>query len=198
MEFKKLSLQIKEVHENLFQKAIKAVNTNLTIRNWLIGMYIIEFEQNGADRANYGSKLLQKLAKDIAIKGLTAPELSRCRQFYQTYPQILGSMTQELKNLLPSSILGSATQISEVNNTIKLPDNYYQELISKVSFTHLVELIKIKDSTKRTFYEMMVIKNTLSVRELEKQIATLAFERVGLSSNIDNAIIELQNKYSIK
>jgi len=194
MEFKKLSLQIKEVHENLFQKAIKAVNTNLTIRNWLIGMYIIEFEQNGADRANYGSKLLQKLAKDIAIKGLTAPELSRCRQFYQTYPQILGSMTQELKNLLPSSILGSATQISEVNNTIKLPDNYYQELISKVSFTHLVELIKIKDSTKRTFYEMMVIKNTLSVRELEKQIATLAFERVGLSSNIDNAIIELQNK----
>ena len=62
-------------------------------------MYIVEFEQNGADRANYGSKLLRKLAKDIAIKGLTAPELSRCRQFYQTYPQILGSITQEFKNL---------------------------------------------------------------------------------------------------
>ncbi len=137
---------------------------------------------------------MQQLSKDIAIKGLTAPELSRCRQFYQSYPEILGSLTQEFKNMLPSSIFGSLTQTIDIDKASKLPINYYQEIISKVSFTHLVELIKIKDKTKRTFYEMMIIKNTLSVRELEKQIATLAFERVGLSKNTENAMLELKDK----
>jgi predicted nuclease of restriction endonuclease-like (RecB) superfamily len=197
MEFKNLSFQIKEVHHNLYQKAIKAVNTHLIVRNWIIGMYIVEFEQNGSDRASYGTQLLQKLAKDIAIKGLSAPELSRCRQFYQTYPQILGSLTQEFKYLLPQSIVGALTQqlenYSQLNN-INLPENYYKELISNVSFTHFAELIKIKDTNKRIFYEMMILKNTLSVRELEKQIVTLAYERVGLSQNAENSVVELQSK----
>ncbi|HOG20875.1 MAG TPA: hypothetical protein PKW37_10590, partial [Salinivirgaceae bacterium] len=56
-------------------------------------------EQNGSDRAKYGTKLLENIAENIKIKGLTAPELSRCRQFYNTYPQILGLITQEFKNL---------------------------------------------------------------------------------------------------
>ena len=197
MEYKKLSLQIQETHNILYQKAVKAVNSHITFRNWLIGFYIVEFEQNGSDRANYGTKLLQQLAKDITIKGLTAPELSRCRQFYHCYPQILGSATQEFKNLLPASIVGSATQLFEYNNNLnqlKLPDNFYTEVFSKISFTHFVELIKIKDNLKRTFYEMMILKNTLSVRELEKQIATLAYERVGLSKSAETAIENLQSK----
>ncbi|TAF77843.1 MAG: DUF1016 family protein [Bacteroidetes bacterium] len=194
MEYKNLSLQIQETHQVLYQKAVKAVNTYITVRNWLIGCYIVEFEQNGADRAKYGAKLLQQLAKDIAIKGLTAPELSRCRQFYQCYLEILGSLTQEFQDFLPKKILGSATQILETKNSLKLPASYYQDLIKKVSFTHLVELIKIKDTTKRTFYEILVMKNTLSVRELEKQIATLAYERVGLSKNNEIAMAELQDK----
>jgi len=197
MEYKKLSLQIQETHNVLYQKAIKAVNSHITVRNWLIGFYIVEFEQNGADRAKYGDKLLQQLAKDISIKGLTAPELSRCRQFYHCYPQIIGSLTQEFENLLPSSIVGSATQLFEFSielNKLKLPDNYYAEVVGKISFTHFVELIKIKDNLKRTFYEMMILKNTLSVRELEKQIATLAYERVGLSKNAETAIESLQSK----
>lgn len=196
MNFKNLSLQILQTHNSLYEKAIKAVNTHLTVRNWLIGYYIIEFEQNGADRADYGSKLLQKLAKDIAIKGLTAPELSRCRQFYQCYPQILGSLTQEFKYLLPHSMIRSLTQNSEPNQQNQFSDKYYYNLLSKVSFTHFVELIKIKDPIKRNFYEMLVLKSTLSVRELERQIATLVFERVGLSQNTATAIQELEAKLS--
>jgi hypothetical protein len=90
MEFKNLSVQIQETHNTLYQQAVKAVNTHLTARNWLIGFYIVEFEQNGSDRADYGSKLLQQLAKQVAIKGLSAPELSRCRQFYQRILKFLG------------------------------------------------------------------------------------------------------------
>ncbi len=86
------------------------MNRLLTIRNWLIGYYIVEFEQKGEDRAAYGTQLREKIAEKIKIKGLTASELSRCRQFYYAYPQILGLITQELSFLLPKNIIGLPTQ----------------------------------------------------------------------------------------
>jgi len=127
MNFEKLVYHIQQANKVLQQRAIKAVNMHLTLRNWLTGFYIVEFEQNGSDRAKYGTKLLENIAENINIKGLTAPELSRCRQFYNTYPQILGLITQEFKNLLPTdfspenvekSILGLPTQELQ-NNDLK-------------------------------------------------------------------------------
>lgn len=119
MNFNSLVLRIQETNDYLQQKAVKAVNTHITLRNWLTGFYIVEFEQNGSDRAEYGVRLLEKIAKNIAIRGLSAPELSRCRQFYAIYPQFFGLLTQEFKSMLPTrfllenldnSILGSVTQ----------------------------------------------------------------------------------------
>src|SRR5690554_6635461 len=103
--FNKLVSTIQQLHKQLQQSAVSAVNQMLTIRNWMIGYYIVEFEQNGEDRAKYGSGLLNKLSKKIGIQGLTSPELSRCRQFYNIYPQILGTVSQEFNNYLPESIL---------------------------------------------------------------------------------------------
>ncbi|MEX0811273.1 MAG: DUF1016 N-terminal domain-containing protein [Chitinophagales bacterium] len=102
--FKELISTIETVHSQLQYNAASAVNQALTIRNWLIGHYIVEFEQNGKDRSIYGSKLLKDLAKKLSIKGLTAPELSRCRQFYSTYPQIFGTVSQKFENLLPTCV----------------------------------------------------------------------------------------------
>ena len=96
-DFKQLIDLIKTTHDALQKQAVNAVNQSLTIRNWLIGFYIVEYEQNGEDRAEYGKKLLFNIAKNIQIKGLPAPELSRCRQFYKVYPQILGTLSQELQ-----------------------------------------------------------------------------------------------------
>jgi hypothetical protein len=116
MNFDRLVTRIQQTNDFLQQSAVKAVNTHLTFRNWLIGFHIVEFQQNGSDRADYGTKLLENIAKKISVKGLTTPELSRCRQFYNVYPQILGLITQEFKNVLPPEflvekvILGSATQ----------------------------------------------------------------------------------------
>ena len=121
----------------LQQNAVKAVNTHLTLRNWLTGFYIVEFEQNSSDRSEYGAKLLENIAKNINIKGLTSPELSRRRQFYKTYPQILGLPTQELQN-----------------EELK----YVSTIFQIISYTHLTELIKIDDSTKRRFYELLIVK----------------------------------------
>ena len=141
MNFQLLVKNIKTASDTLQRNATKAVNINLTIRNLLVGFYIIEFEQEGKDRAEYGKKLLHNLSKEINIKGLTAPELSRCRQFYKVYYPILGSVTQRLKNdqnsilniaaheleNLPMQILGTVSQESE-NDKISILGLPTQEL----------------------------------------------------------------------
>jgi len=194
LNFESLVAEIEQTHQHFQQQAVKAVNMSLTIRNYLIGFYIVEFEQNGEDRAAYGSKLLDSLAAKLSIKGLVSAEISRCRQFYFCYPQILGALTQEFKNLVPQHILGTLSQDSTMgvepsimvsSNLQSTKSNLYvpgEKLLSKLSFSHLVELIKIQDHLKRTFYEIECIKGTWSVRELKRQINSLYFERSGMSA----------------
>ena len=194
LNFESLVAEIQQTHQHFQQQAVKAVNMSLTIRNYLIGFYIVEFEQNGEDRAAYGSKLLDSLAAKLSIKGLVSAEISRCRQFYFCYPQILGALTQEFKNLVPQHILGTLSQesnmgvepsIMESSKLQSTKSNLYvpgEKLLSKLSFSHLVELIKIQDHLKRTFYEIECIKGTWSVRALKRQINSLYFERSGMSA----------------
>ena len=86
-------------HRYFQNQAAQAINRSLTIRNWLIGWHIVEFEQLGQAKAKYGTDLLNTLSKKLGIKGLVSAELSRCRQFYSIYPQILGTVSQELTKL---------------------------------------------------------------------------------------------------
>lgn len=109
-KFNQLITSIATVHQQMQSSATNAVNQALTLRNWIIGHYKIEYEQNGKDRAGYGDNLLGDLAKNLAIKGLTTPELSRCRQFYNTYPHILGTLPQDFRSLLTEKILGTLSQ----------------------------------------------------------------------------------------
>src|SRR5437868_5176334 len=179
MNFSSLIQIIQQTHTVFQQQAVSAVNRGLTIRNWLIGYYIVEFEQKGEDRAAYGSKLRENIAEKITIKGLTAPELSRCRQFYRAYPTIVGVITQELINLMPKNILGLPTQESKTPVT-KEEQVHLRSVLLNISYTHLSELIKIEDPLKRRYYELLVLKTHPSVTELKRQINSLSFERLGL------------------
>ncbi len=146
MNFSTLANNIQKAHSTLHQSASKAVNLHLTLRNWLTGLSIVEYEQKGSDRAEYGKKLLEKLAKKIDIKGLTAPELSRCRQFYRVYPEVLylniqsdakraknneekpfgihhlifGTLSQKFQNILPARIPGTVSQSFDAPGSWKL------------------------------------------------------------------------------
>ena len=226
MNFEKLISTILNTNSHLQQSAVKAINMHITLRNWLIGFYIVEFEQNGEDRAKYGVKLLFQLANELTnknLKNVNERELRNFRTFYKTYIYfsknlatlpiysliesnldnlpIWGSVTPELEN----KILGSVTQESEgvirgsVTPELQIANiqddvSYFTNLFMKISYTHFVELIKIKELNKRRFYELLTIKNTLSVRELERQIATLTYERMGLSQNTELAFAELEDK----
>ncbi len=200
--FQELIQTIQNTHQVLSERSVKAVNTGLTVRNWLIGYYIVEFEQKGEDRAKYGTALITNIAKKIKIKGLTAPELSRCRQFYKVYPEILGSLTQKIMTGISSSKIGELSD----NQIVGLPTQELQQnlqnvefnennkILTSISFTHFVELIKIDDPAKRKYYEMLILKTQPNVKEIKRQIATLSYERLGLSKDKEKAFSQITKK----
>jgi len=179
MTFGKLIDSIQLVHGEMAAQVSKAVNVSLTLRNWLIGCYIAEYELRGADRAEYGQQLLSTLAKrlkPLCLKGMGERQLYFYRLFYQTYPQILGSVTAKSQHLLPDGI----EKVRSVTAQLEVPA---EVLLHKLSYTHLEQLFVLEDHLKRTYYEVACIKGCWSVRELKRQIASLYYERSGLSNN---------------
>ncbi|MFN6090374.1 MAG: YhcG family protein [Cyclobacteriaceae bacterium] len=213
MNFSLLVNTIHQAHSTLQQSALKSVNKYLTIRNWLVGFYIVEFEQNGEDRAKYGDKLLPELAKSINIRGLSETSLKLNRQFFQIYPQIRQVLTDELKKMGFSTNPIRQTLFDEFQNneiqlltTLQTPSAQLQKstrgglqvppdkLISRLSFSHFTLLLPIADSLKRTFYEIECMKGNWSHEELRRQITTLYFERSGMSDNPEKLSRLVQDK----
>jgi len=232
MKINKLIANIISVDQQLKLNATQAVNQALTIRNWCIGYYIVEYEQNGEDRAEYGTALMKSIAERLNTKGLSYRNLNLFRKFFLVYPQIVQSLsalshfnvssirqlaTDELQNtenkqykigqpttdqsdLQLSSIMQTASaQLQKqgaelVMSDVQTGSQYLLNLIQKVSFSHFVELIAIEDNVKRQFYELLILKTTPTVKELKRQISSLAYERIGLSAETDMAFKELQNK----
>ena len=82
---------IRRAHDALAAEAARAVNRSLTLRNWAIGAYLVEYEQRGADRAAYGARLLDSVAERLRRDGMdraASRSLRTCRQFYLIYPEI--------------------------------------------------------------------------------------------------------------
>ncbi|HDR15870.1 MAG TPA: DUF1016 family protein [Desulfobacteraceae bacterium] len=126
LNFNDLVQQFKTIHDSLRKQAVKAVNMGLTLRNWMIGHYIYEYEQDGQDRAEYGEKLLQKLSDSLqhyGLKRVEERELRRFRLFYLTYPRIRESLTAELLPFLKNQLFVSKYQL-------ELPDKKTNAAVS--------------------------------------------------------------------
>lgn len=189
MTFKNLISNINDIHNTLQIKALQSVSVNLTIRNYIIGHYIVEYEQNGNDRAEYGAKIIDNLADSLKhIKGLSPTNLRLFRTFYQVYPQIQQTLSDKFK------LEGLSIQQTVSVKSLSVPEN---KLLKYFSFSHFIELIKIDDDIKRVFYEVETIKGNWSVRELKRQIETLLYERVGLSKDKNALLKSLDSKKEI-
>ena len=130
-------------------KATQAVNIQLLETYWQIGQHIVEFEQGGNARAEYGKALISNLAKDLSLlhgKGFSASNVKRFRQFYLAYP-IGATMSHQL------------------------------------SWSHVVEFLKIGAPLERSFYEKQTQLENWNVRELVRQKNTALFQRLALSKN---------------
>ena len=179
--------------QHFFQKQVqKQVNTAFTLRNWLFGLYIYEYEMGGSDRAKYGKGVMKEIARKCKhIKGLSESNLYLFRQFFIEYPKIFQSVSGKsfLKDFghIPifQAVTGKLELPNEKNQTVekvceKLETNP-DILINRLSFTHIIELLKADLSLKRFFYETESIKNNWSVRELQRAMNSMLFERTGLS-----------------
>lgn len=191
MNFEQLVKAFEQANEYLQEKAVSAVNQSLTMRNWLFGHYIVEFEQNGEDRAKYGDKLLNSLSRKLqnsGVKGVSITNLKLCRQFYITYPQIGQSLPDQSLRKALSEISGDDNKSKEgIDGAI---------ILSRLSFTHIIELLTIEDPLKRLFYEVETLKGNWSVRELKRQTGSLLFERTGLTVD-KKGLLQAVNKKAV-
>lgn len=182
--FNDLASIVQTTHDAAQSSAVKAINRMQTMRNWLIGYYIVEFEQHGKDRAEYGTQLLKKLEERVDRKGLTTTLFKWARKFYRLYPQ----MMENLPIPICATVMHQLQPIENKEDTIGASMTHQfvtpgKTIISHLSFTHLREIMTLDDSLARYFYEQECIKCTWSVRELRRQISTNLFVRAGISTN---------------
>ena len=194
--FDELTKIIRDTHDAAQTTAVKAINRMQTMRNWLYGYYIIEFEQHGKDRAEYGTQLLKRLEERVNRKGLTETLFKNSRKFYRLYPQMVENLIGVISPTVSDKLLESKdasglcdAQMTENEHVEKSPtvsDGFRttgQMIISRLSFSHIVEIMTVDDPLARYFYEQECIKCTWSVRELRRQISTNLYVRTGISSN---------------
>ncbi len=175
-------------------QAQKQVNAALTLRNWLIGYYIVEFEQHGKLVAEYGEGLIDNLVlklKNKGLKGFSAITLRTYRTFYLAYPQIQQTLSVESQN---AELMGLklAGPVADSRKAPKSRESKMQTdaklLINRLSYSHFIELLKTDGDFKRSFYEIEAIKNNWSVRNLKRAMDSLLYERIGLSKNKEAVI----------
>ena len=191
--FNDLASIVQTTHDAAQSSAVKAINRMQTMRNWLIGYYIVEFEQHGKDRAEYGSQLLKKLEETVNRKGLTRNTFQSSRNFYRLYPQMIENFQNRICTTVSCKSTEDATSLPLEDVTrrtdIICPTvsckfvTSGETLLSKLSFSHINEIMKVADPLARYFYEQECIKCTWSVRELRRQISTNLYVRTGISSN---------------
>ena len=198
MNYESLVGRINLIQDALQAQAAHAVNLSLTARNWLVGYYIVEFEQHGEDRAKYGENLLKKLAESLNRRGLGERRLYEYRLTYQVYPQI-GSVVldyvikngqDEILRLPTAKSDNSISLVEKLRSSTAIsgtPQEAWQTaanyLFYKLSATHLIYLSNIDNDLKRAFYEQETIRGCWTVTELDRQVSSQYYERMGLSKD---------------
>ena len=202
MNFESLVGRINLIQDALQAQAAHAVNLSLTARNWLVGYYIVEFEQHGEDRAKYGEKLLSRLSKSINCKGFEPRRLREYRQLYMVYPVMGVEVAKFMRN---NRILLSESDAPSIWRSLpaklQMADNQDVEkwqaapakleewatpadwLFNKLNYTCLAYLTSIDDPLKRAFYEQETIRGCWTSRELDRQVSSQYYERMGLSKD---------------
>ena len=189
--FDELSSAVSQAHQLAQSGAVKAINQLMTLRNWLIGYYIVEYEQQGSDRAKYGDRLLKRLEESVNTKGLNQTLFRNSRSFYKFYPQMTelfqtgataSHILIEKIHPTPSDELATGPLVIHPTPSDKFTTSP-KTIVERLSFSHICEIMTQKDPLARFFYETECIKGTWSVKELRRQIATNLYYRSGVSKD---------------
>lgn len=177
--------QVAVLLKNAQQQVLRTVNSTMVFTYFEIGRMIVEEEQNGKERADYGKQVLKGLSVQLTKefgKGFSLSNLEQIRKFYMIY-----SKSETLLRI--SQIQNSQSVIVESESTIpqslivEFKKFDYHTLISffKLTWTHYLFLMRIVDENERSFYEIETEKNNWSVRELKRQYDSALYARLALS-----------------
>ena len=186
-DFENLVELCRQTHEEMQSRAGRTVDTFLSVRNWLFGWYVVEYEQRGADRAEYGSRLIKKLAAKLAIRGCSSRSLALSCKFYRYYSEISQTVSAKSMTAPPDEVLdvsqGAAGPRSAYPGRPGILQTLSAQLVKRftLGWSHYVTLLTIDNAEERRFYELEAVDNGWSVRELERQIASSLYERLALS-----------------
>lgn len=185
--FDHLSHMVTQLHNSAYTASIKAVNRFATVRNYVIGFYIVEYEQHGSDRAKYGDKLLKRLTEKVNRRGINETLLKVSRAFYLNYPHIksyLEGKSATVSHQLASK--SSTTSDKSSENSATASHQFItpaEQIISQLSFSHIREIMTVDEPFARFFYETECIRCCWSVKELRRQISSNLYFRAGISRN---------------
>ncbi len=155
----------------------RSVNAVMTATYWEIGRRIVEQEQRGAARANYGDELIKQLAKDLSTqfgRGFGVVNLSQMKRFFLTWPDKKIFQTLSEKSSKPHSLSNMQESSS---NALALADHF------PLPWSAYVRLLAVKRPEARIFYEGEALRSGWSVRQLDRQIQSQFYERAILSKN---------------
>ena len=159
----------------------RSVNTAQVVSNWLIGREIVEEEQKGVRRADYGARVLEGLSLRLKTKfgpGYSLQNLRYFRQFYLAFRQLLpqAQIRHAVRGELTLAAAGP-TKTDGARNTIWRPGHLHTNL----NWLSYRALLKVAELPRRNFYEIEAVKNSWAARELERQINSQLYERLALS-----------------
>lgn len=188
---KELLQNISDLLENARKKVAVAVNQAMVLTYFEIGRMIVEDEQKGENRAEYGKALLKDLAVHLTKKfgkGFSQRNLEQMRQFYLSY-KIAQTPSAQLNisfDTIPQTLSAESENLKL--ETAKTSDNNFN-----LSWSHYLKLMRIKDLNERKFYEIESFKNNWSLRELQRQYDSALYSRLALSKNKEE-ILRLAEK----
>jgi len=177
---------------------VRQINQTQVMAYWEIGREIVEFEQEGKARAEYGKELIMKLSEDMTEKfgrGFSEINLRNMRRFYLEFPPRI-QQTLSVESQKPQT-LSVKSREEEKSQTLSDESEKYETLSVKfqpiLSWSHYCELLKVEEPLARSFYEQEAVKSNWSIRELRRQINSMLFERLAYSKDT-KAVMNMAEK----
>ncbi|WP_446009175.1 PDDEXK nuclease domain-containing protein [Candidatus Electrothrix sp.] len=173
---------IRKIVTQARNQAYSAVNTAMVQAYWLIGKRIVEEEQNGQERAQYGRQIVKTLSKELTAefgKGFSVANIKNFRQFYLTF----------LENIIGYTLCSQSENVS-----ISPEKEIWHTLFTRLSWSHIRLIMRLANADARAYYIKETAKNNWSVRTLDRNISTLYYERLLKSPNQEPVRQEMLEK----